>query len=604
MANLLLGLIVMISSKSFLEFQNKGFFKSFISLTWMIVFIFSSNNCFSQNIPAVSEPIKSTEEKIFDRPKVQQQLLQITKRRLVIREELDELKKGNQTQEITDRIEDLRKELRDLSRNFEILASQLHEDELPKKDEVQMSWLDELQELTKPLLKAIHEISAKPRKIENLKVKIQNLKLQIATYREARKSLETFLSYDNGDSSLDKKVAESYQKQLTKLKTKYNPEFLQLKLDEAERSLSKIQDSQKSILELLKESVDDFFRERGRNLFISITTFFGLWWGLTKIFRTISRRSFFQKKLDPQLKKLIKTASHMIIIVLCALSSLLSLYLLDDWLLLSITILFLMAIFWTSRRLIPNFLKELRIIMNLGTVREGERMIWKGVPFKVQETGFFATIINESLEGGIIRLPVGELIGHHSRPIVEGEPWFPTEQGDYVILNDGSYGRVEKQTMEQVILYHFGSLKYYPSSDFISQKPRNLSKGYRLVVKFGLDYGVQSRICDEIPKMFKEGLNNYLQNYFEKEPQEITSIKVHFDEAGASSLNLIILVNVNGAYADDYYPLKWKISKTLVQICNENDLVIPFTQLTVSLSDDIKKLTSRQEFLSPNAASE
>ncbi|MGK0180381.1 MAG: small-conductance mechanosensitive channel [Nitrospinales bacterium] len=196
-------------------------------------------------------------------------------------------------------------------------------------------------------------------------------------------------------------------------------------------------------------------------------------------------------------------------------------------------------------------------------------------------------------------MPVGELIGQYSRPVVDSEPWFPTQKGDWVFLDDKVYGRVENQTMEQVTLYNYASLKYYPTSDFLSQKPRNLSKGYRLVIKFGLDYGVQSRICDEIPKMFEEGLKNYLTYYYEKEPSVIESLRVNFESAGSSSLNLIILVKVNGLYGEDYYPLKWDVNKYLVKICNDNDLVIPFSQVTVSLSDDVKKNASQQAIFSP-----
>ncbi len=235
-------------------------------------------------------------------------------------------------------------------------------------------------------------------------------------------------------------------------------------------------------------------------------------------------------------------------------------------------------------------------------MREGERIIWKGVPFLVKEIGLYTTLVNDQLEGGIIRMPVGELIGQHSRPVVDSEPWFPTQKGDWIILDDEAYGRVESQTMEQVVLYTYASLKYYPTSDFLSLKPRNLSKGYRLVIKFGLDYGVQSRICDEIPQLFKEGLKKYLTYYYGKEPSVIDSLNVNFESAGESSLNLIILVKVNGLYGEDYHPLKWDVNKYLVKICNDNNLVIPFSQITVSLSDDVKKFASQQVIPSPKSS--
>jgi len=563
--------------------------------------VFIPLNAHSQENPATLEPTEAT---ILEAKKTRQQLYQITKRKLTIKNDLEKLKNGAQSKEVADRIEDLRSERKELNRNFEVLASQIQEDELFKKDDPEMNWLNELQELTMPLLQAIHEISEKPRKVDRLKNRIQSLNEQIVKYKNAQKSLEKLLVPDQKDSALDKKVIQAYQNQLTKLESKFDSEFLQLKLDEAERNLSKIQTSQNSVLSVISKALSDFFKERGRNLFIASITFLGLWWALLRVYRVLNQQPFISNKLNPQLRRLLRTVANIFIVVICVLASLVSLYLLDDWLLLSIVILFLMALAWTSRQLIPSFMKELRMIMNLGTVREGERIIWKGVPFLVKEIGLYATLINEQLDGGMIRMPVGELIGQHSRPVVDSEPWFPTQKGDWVFLDDESYGQIFSQTMEQVTLYNLASLKYYPTSDFLSQKPRNLSKGYRLVIKFGLDYGTQSRVCNELPEIFHEGLKKYLQYYYKKEPPVITSLHVNFESAGASSLNLIILVKVDGLYGEDYYPLKWDVNKYLVQICNDNDLVIPFTQMTVSLSDDVKKFASQQVNFNPRLPSE
>jgi len=561
----------------------------------------SSPNAFSQ------ESSISSQQNVLssvDLQTISKQLLQIINRKLAIKAELEILKAGPQNKETTDRIEELRSDRKELNKDFEVIASRINKEDLFKNNEAEMNWLDELKELTMPLLQAVHEISEKPRRIDKLKARIALLKLQIAKYQEANSNINLLLKSQNFEHHIDQQVIQAYQKKLNKLESKYNPEFLRLKLSEAERSLSQFQTKQTSVLGLIGESLSKFFQERGKNLLIASMTFLGLWWGLLRVYGALNQRPFIFNRLNPQLRRLVKTVSNIFIVIVCALASLISLYLLDDWLLLSIAILFIMALAWTSRQLIPNLLKELRIIMNLGTVREGERMIWKGVPFYVKEIGLYTTLVNEQLEGGIIRMPVGELINQHSRPVVDSEPWFPTQKGDWIFLDDGTYGRVERQTMEQVTLYNYASLKYYPTSDFLSQKPRNLSQGYRLVINFGLDYGTQSRVCNELPKMFEEELKKYLTYYYNKKPSVITSLHVNFESAGASSLNLIILVKVNGLYGEEYYPLKWDVNKYLVQICNDNDLIIPFTQMTVSLSDDVKKFVSQQGIPNPKLQNE
>lgn len=563
------------------------FFPS-ITLIFFLSFFSLVNLSFGQEAQPETQIEKKTAEELR-LEKDQATLLQITDRIVTVTKELDTLGKKPITPEITDRIVELQKELVNLNQSFETAATKLQEEELPQKEEVKFDWSRELQEITKPLLLAIREISDKPRKIDTLKARKESLAKQISRYEDAKKHLDSLAAKN---SIQNKEIKENYIVRLNKLAEKYNSESLKFKLEETQRSLDQIQASEKSFFDFLTDSFGDFFMVRGRNLFIALLTFLGFWWGLDKTFRFLSDKTKILKKLNPQLRKLVNAASNVFVMFFSVFAGLISLYVQDDWLLLSIVIMTLFAIAWSSRQIIPEFLKELRLILDLGTVREGERLIWKGVPFLVKDIGIYATLVNTRLAGGIIKMPVGELLGQHSRPVVKAETWFPTKTGDWVILSDQTYGEIVTQTIEQVVLKHKGSLKYYPTTEFLTLHPVNLSTGYKLITQFGLDYGVQPRICDDIPNMFRDGLNKHLAHHFEKDPPDFLSLHVYFDNAGASSLNLLIIVSVDGRCAMDYYPFKWAISSTLVRICNENGLVIPFTQLTVSLSDDVKSLAS------------
>ncbi|GJL78007.1 MAG: hypothetical protein NPINA01_09960 [Nitrospinaceae bacterium] len=519
--------------------------------------------------------------------KDQSALLQVAERMIAVRKELDALQIKPSTTETTNRIEGLQKELGDLHQSFETLATKLQEGEFPENEEAKLDWFKELQEITKPLLIAIRELTDKPRKIDSLKARIIFLKKQLARYEKAKDHLEA-LAVKN--SIKDKELKRVYDTQLKKLAEKYNSELVRFRLEEAQRSLDQIQATEKSFFDFLTDSFGNFFKVRGRNFLVALFTFIGFWWGLNKTYNFLSHKTKILRTLNPQIRKLANAASNVFILAISLFAGLVSLYVQDDWLLLSIIIMTLFAVAWSSRQIIPQFLKELRLILDLGTVREGERLIWKGVPFLVKDIGIYTTLTNSQLAGGVIKMPVGELLGQHSRPVVKAEPWFPTKAGDWVILSDGTYGQVVTQTIEQVVLKHKGSMKHYPTSEFLTSHPVNLSTGYKVITQFGLDYGVQSRICDEIPQMFKDGLKKHLAQHFENDPPDFQEVHVHFSDAGASSLNLLIIVNVDGRCAENYYPFKWAISTTLVRICNENGLVIPFTQLTVSLADDVKSL--------------
>lgn len=74
----------------------------------------------------------------------------------------------------------------------------------------------------------------------------------------------------------------------------------------------------------------------------------------------------------------------------------------------------------------------------------------------------------------------------HSRPNGERELWFPTDENDWVILSDGTYGKVVQQTPDYVHLVKLGgSRKIIPTADFLSLHPENISRNFRLTVVFG-----------------------------------------------------------------------------------------------------------------------
>jgi hypothetical protein len=114
----------------------------------------------------------------------------------------------------------------------------------------------------------------------------------------------------------------------------------------------------------------------------------------------------------------------------------------------------------------------------------------------------------------------------------------------------------------------------------------NLSSGFVVVVVFGLDYSIQSQICDEIPDLFQARLEEIFKASLNSQPPAMEYIKTKFNSAAASALEIIVIAGVNGLHAENYFALKRDITKALVMICNENGFTIPFNQMTVSFSGD------------------
>ena len=522
-----------------------------------------------------------------DPKKIREILLLVSDQILRIQKELEGFKNMPSTKTVNKQREELILQLDGLNRNFESLATQLQTDDFYLDEKKDSGWSKELEGLIMPLLEAVSEVTEKPRRIERLKKKVAALESQLAMFEIGQNNINNLLTMDNQTLDPENPQTKKYLATLNSLKNKYNTDLVQATLEETRRSLESELESTESIWDAGTRMTKDFFRHRGLNLLITVAIFIVLWYLLTKMrIFIVGEKSFI--KIAPWTRKILVTAYSILVLILCVVSSLVALYFLNDWLLLSVIILFMLAIFWASRQFLPRMFQEVRLALNLGTVKENERLIWNGVPWKVDNLGLQATLVNTHLEGGQLQLPLGTLIGKLSRPVVEGEPWFPSQTGDWVILSDDTYGQVEQQTMEQVVLRLKGNtLKFYSTQEFLSSTPMNLSKGFRYDIEFGLDYSVQSRICDEIPKLFEKGLWTHLERHYQEDLPDFTYTKVSFDNAGASALNLKVIVDVEGRCAERYEEIKRDIQSTLVRICNENNLTIPFNQLTVTLPDNL-----------------
>ena len=62
---------------------------------------------------------------------------------------------------------------------------------------------------------------------------------------------------------------------------------------------------------------------------------------------------------------------------------------------------------------------------------------------------------------------------------------------------------------------------------------------------------------------------------------DLISLNVEFKEAGASSLDLVILADFSGRIAKDHDILSRALQKIVVDACNKYAWVIPFTQITL-----------------------
>jgi hypothetical protein len=255
-------------------------------------------------------------------------------------------------------------------------------------------------------------------------------------------------------------------------------------------------------------------------------------------------------------------------------------YLRGDWLLLALTILALLGILWASKTALPPYMEQMKLILNLGSVREGERVVYDGVPWRVKRLNFHCKFDNPELDGSFLRLPIRDVMPLHSRMADPKEPWFPTRKDDWVVLSDETYGKVIEQTPEQVVVLRLGgSLKTYPTSDYLALAPENLSRGFRIQVVFGIDYAHQSIATTEVPTVFQEAVERRLFDVAGKDG--LRSLKVELTSAGASSLDYAILADFDGSMGSKKNAMERLIQAACVDVCNDRGWGIPFQQITL-----------------------
>jgi hypothetical protein len=98
-------------------------------------------------------------------------------------------------------------------------------------------------------------------------------------------------------------------------------------------------------------------------------------------------------------------------------------------------------------------------------------------------------------------------------------------------------------------------------------------------MSFGLDYQHQSSITSSI----SHDMELYIKDGFDASSYSnwVNSLKVEFEKASASSLDLVIEIHFTGEAAEKYLEIPRLLQSFTIDACNKNSWVIPFNQITV-----------------------
>jgi small-conductance mechanosensitive channel len=464
-------------------------------------------------------------------------------------------------------------DLQTTTRNLREIAAGADIASLRATEEQKFSLQEELFALLKPALKEMRDMTSHVRIKSELKDKIAYYKSKQVVAELAIANLSGLLT-ENEDEPLDRhlesRLAE-WRQQLT---------VIQGDQQSAELQLEKLESSESSLADASQSYLKSFFQKRGLYLTQAILAVVGVLLLSRLSYRAIVKlvpgyrdehRSFRIRLLD---------LVHRIITVMLAITGpMVVFYLVEDWVLFSLGLLLLLGIALTLRNALPRYWQQIQLFLNVGSVREGERIDLDGLPWRVRQINIFSLLDNPTADL-CQRIRIDDLVDLKSRPVKRDDPWFPCIKGDWVMLSDGMRGKVAGISQELVeLIERGGAHRTYLTANFLALSPNNLSRNFRLKETIGISYKLQRESVAGIPDTLKGHIEKRIAD--EGYADKLHNLRVEFEKANTSSLDIVVIADFDGELADLYGRLRRAMQRWCVEACNEHGWEIPFTQLTL-----------------------
>ncbi len=494
----------------------------------------------------------------------------------------DLLKKATsdeQKKEISDQIERINQKIKDLKNEFSNTATGINPTDTTNDTPQSLVLNDELKNIFQPIARQLRDATAQPREIENLSNELLQWRAKESLARAAITQLDQLLSLKN---------PPELNNELTTLKKTWQKRLLEAEGRAANTSiqLAERKRNAPSVFGLLTNVVSHFFKNRGFSLLLALGGSIIVWYLCKRLYLIVKKYSPIHRKYqDSFTTRLLDIFVNIVVVIFGFAAAILILYMRNDWLLLTAALILFFGLAWGSRTAIPPYFEQIRLILNLGTVRLDERIIMNGLPWRVDTLNFFCELSNPELTGGKLRLPAKTLLPFYSRPSAPKEPWFPSRMDDWVKLDDGTIGKIIQQTPEQVVLVKLGgSYKTLLTTAYLAKNPENLSRQFRVSTVFGLDYRYQHIATKEIPEIIRISvLKLFVESYSN---ELVKSVNVDFSKASSSSLDFQISLDVDGSLASQHDILIRLLQRAAVEASNQNNWLIPYPQLTINNSKD------------------
>jgi len=478
--------------------------------------------------------------------------------------------------------EDLRKQADVLSVDIEKLRSTLQYLAIGGLDtslfitenvEKESDWQEDIALIAEPVIESLKELTEKPRRLSELNDAIVRYEEEVAIADKALKSLKPTLALtpsDNLTNTLGRFTSlwEGRRSDAESAITIAEIQIAELKGDQ-------------SLGESLLSAARNFVTGRGLTLVLALLAAIAVWHGVRFILR--SYRAYLSGNAAPERRTRYRLAAYTVHVLTFSLSILavfVVFYERGDVLLLGLLILLIVGLALGIRHLLPRYVSEARMLLNIGAMREQERVVYRGLPWNVESINMYTILRNPELKGDL-RIPLAEFHGLTSR-IVGDERWFPTSKGDVVLISNTTILEVLDQNPDTVELQERGGqIVSIPTARFYELEMVNLSRSgsFGVTSSFGVDYDHQNISLDELPKILTQSIRYTLEN--SPLANHVEKLEVELSAANDSSLDYWILVTCNSAAALFYFDLQRLIQRACVSACTEESINIPFPHVSL-----------------------
>ena len=520
-------------------------------------------------------PKRNDREVVLQLREIQESLDSKAEKRKEIRKEIKEA--GDDIPEaLTADLAQINSEIELLERTYEQLAIGGIDLSVLGVEQQAFDWQEELITIVKPLIENVKGLTEKPRKMESLRQVIVEKELAQEASRKALISIQ------------DLKISAENPEVLAKLIDIENDwtsrqEDIGRAIQLARFQLDSLEGKDVRWGAVVKKGLSDFLNGRGLTLLFVVLVIIAVSFFMRGILWLIQKRT--KATQDKSTKMHFRLAAYgyrLLTVLLITIAIMMVLYFRQDMLLLAIMVIVVIGSALALKNLLPQYITEGRLLLNIGGIREQERVFYNGIPWRVNAVNMYSDFTNPEIRGAI-RIPLSQMHEMISRPSVT-EAWFPSSEGDWVLDSNDDLYRVMRQSVDVVELRNTDLvIRLMPTSDYFAAGYTNLSRAkiFRVSIQFGIDYATQTEDVDKIETAFCEGM----KKSFADRPynDDLVEVRVEFHSAGDSSLNYKLIAKFKPDCAEHHNRIKRRMQRACVMTCNENNWGIPFPQVSVHL---------------------